>query len=420
MARFETVRKTLGRFVSHESGTTAVIFALSVVPMLLAGGVAIDYLRYSRAQTAVQAALDAGALAVAAAGTLSTDNRIAAGKAAFDRNMAMAGFDTAATEASFELDGQVVKASARLSIPPGLMQLAGISDMKVNVTTEISIPEAKAAEIALVLDYSASMEEVSGGKVKYVAMKDAAKKLISDLAAASGGRTRIGLVPFSHHVYATLPAAHVRGQGTSGTWTGCTQDRRHPFNLTDATPTGDDRSKWGQPHAPVHVAQGCEGYAPRHLKIRPLTDDFASLRDQLDRMRPYAWTHIALGAEFGYHLLSPNAPFTEGAPYGNRSVQKVMVLLTDGRQTEPAFGETGRTVRHGERNLEAICSNAKASGITIITLAFDLRDNDTLTRLKGCASDPDRHFFIAEDSAELASAFDDIRRQIVARVFISR
>jgi hypothetical protein len=96
------------------------------------------------------------------------------------------------------------------------------------------------------------------------------------------------------------------------------------------------------------------------------------------------------------------------------------VVLTDGRQTEPAFGDGVRNVTQGERNLEAICNNAKASGITIITVAFDLRDSSTRSRLHDCSSDPDRNFFIAEDSGDLADAFEEIRRQISAQVFISR
>ena len=108
-----------------------------------------------------------------------------------------------------------------------------------------------------------------------------------------------------------------------------------------------------------------------------MTDQFGDLRAQLDAMRPYIWTHIALGAEFGYHLLSPNEPFTQAQNIRDKTVQKVMVLLTDGRQTEPAFGDGVRTDAQGESNLEEICQNAKASGITIITIAFDLRDKDT-------------------------------------------
>ena len=420
MALFNRALSTLRRFTAHQSGTTAITFALSVVPLMLAGGSALDYMRYSRAETAMQAALDSGALAVAAATALSSDARIEAGKAAFNRNVTIAGIDADATTVTFTLDGNTVKASGKLVIPSGFMQIAGISAMGVDVATEIRIPEGKKAEIALVLDYSGSMEEISGGQVKYVAMKNAATKLVTDLASANPDNVKIGLVPFSHHVYATLPAAHVKDKGKTGTWTGCTQDRLYPYNLQDTTPTTSDATKWGQAISKVHAADGCGAYAPKHLVVRPLTDDFDGLREQLDDMRPYAWTHIALGAEFGYHLLSPNAPFSEGADYTDTDVQKIMVILTDGRQTEPAFGDGARNVAQGESNLTAICKNAKASGITIMTVAFDLRDADTRKRLKGCATDADRHFFIAEDSADLASAFENIRSQITAQVFISR
>jgi hypothetical protein len=137
-------------------------------------------------------------------------------------------------------------------------------------------------------------------------------------------------------------------------------------------------------------------------------------------MKPYAWTHIALGAEFGYHLLSPDAPFTEGAPYNSASTEKFLVILTDGKQTEPAFGSSGRSVANGEKNLEKICENAKDSGIKVITVAFDLDDEETRNRLSGCATDPAADFLIAEDSSEIAKAFAEIRNQITAQVFISR
>jgi hypothetical protein len=300
------------------------------------------------------------------------------------------------------------------------MQIAGLSAFAVNVATEISVPEGNKGEVALVLDYSGSMEEVSGGQVKYVAMKNAASKLVTDLEKANADNVKIGLVPFSHHVYATLPSKFVAGKGTSGTWTGCTQDRHYPYNLTDEKPGSDNATKWGQALAKVHASEGCGAYAPKNLVVAPLTDNFDALRSQLDAMRPYAWTHIALGAEFGYHLLSPNEPFTEGAAYGNKTVRKVMVLLTDGRQTEPAFGDGTRSVGQGESNLETICENAKASGITVMTVAFDLRDKDTRDRLRDCSTDPDKHFFVAEDSAEVATAFDDIKKQITAQVFISK
>ena len=408
------------RFASSQSGGTAVVFALSLVPLLIAGGVAIDYLRLSEARTELQAALDAGALAVGAAKDLDHDQRILAGTKTFERNMTKAGKDLNAIDYEFELDGQTVTGTARYDLPTGLMQVVGYAAMGIEAETEITVPDEQKAEVALVLDYSGSMTEISDGQVKYVAMKNAAKKLITDLETTNEGKVKFGLVPFSHHVYATLPKAYVTGTTGSGDWTGCTQDRRYPHNLTDATPTGSNATKWGHPHAPVHSSDGCWAYAPKSLKVAPLTEDFDALRTQLDNMQPYAWTHIALGAEFGYHLLSPNAPFTEGAPYSDDDTSKFLVILTDGRQTEPAFGPSSRTVSQGEDNLEAICSNAKASGITVMTIAFDLQDEDTTNRLRDCASDPAQNFMIAEDSSDIAAAFADIREQITAQVFISR
>jgi Flp pilus assembly protein TadG len=420
MTAYRFIAQAIRRFAASQAGTTAVTFALSIVPMLLAGGAAIDYARYSDAKVKVQASLDAGALAVAVASTLSGSDRIKAGKATFESDLASANIDPAGVTSSFAMKGNIVTAKAEYVLASGLMQIAGLSTMAVGVESQIRIPENKKAEIALVLDYSGSMQETSGGQVKYVAMKNAAKKLISDLEASNPKKIKIGLVPFSHHVYVSMPERFIAGRTGSGTWTGCTQDRPYPANLTDATPTADSGTKWGQPFAGVHKSDGCAAYAPNSLKVTPLTADFNALRSQLDAMRPYAWTHIALGAEFGYHLLSPNEPFTGGAPYDDETVSKFMVLLTDGRQTEPAFGNGTRTVGQGEKNLEAICQNAKDSGITIITIAFDLRESDTRDRLSNCSSDESKDFFIAEDSADIATAFDQIRRKITAQVFISR
>ncbi len=138
-------------------------------------------------------------------------------------------------------------------------------------------------------------------------------------------------------------------------------------------------------------------------------------------MTPYAWTHIALGVEFGFHMLSDSEVFEGGVSYDDEETQKFMVVLTDGAQTEPAFGPgSTRTVAQGEANLEALCTNAKAAGITMITIAYDLDDNATTTRLRNCASDPDENFFVATNAAAVAGAFESIKTLITAQVFISK
>ena len=324
------------------------------------------------------------------------------------------------TESSFEVESGILIASATVDAPTSMMKLAGISSMSISGTAEVGLATDKKAEIALVLDYSGSMEETSGTKVKYVAMKDAASKLVTDLTTSSPGKVKFGLVPFSHQVHLSMSDSFIVGGSGSSTWTGCTQDRQYPHNLTDNTPTSADKSKWGHPFAPDHAGWGCSGYVDNHLQVKPLTSDGNAITSQLAAMRPYAWTHIALGVEFGYHLLSPNLPFDQGVAYGDTETQKFMIVLTDGMQTEPAFGPgSTRSVAQGESNLEQLCENAKADGIRIITLAFDLYDTSTRTRLKNCASDSDS-FFVADDATDLSLAFEDIKTAVASEIYLKK
>jgi Flp pilus assembly protein TadG len=415
------LQRFVKNFGASQKGSIAVMYAVSAIPIFVAAGSAIDYIRYLANVTELQAALDSAALAAASTPEASDAERLALAEATFVRNLEGGDLAGSAIVRSFDIQDESVIAAADMDMATSLMQFANIESMKLSVGTEISVPESKNAEIALVLDYSGSMSESIAGGVKYVAMKNAAKDLISDLEAANPDKVKFSLVPFSHHVYGTFRKSDILGQSGVGTWTGCSQDRKYPFNLTDDEPTADNNSKWGQAQAPVHISSGCSGYSSNKLLMVPLTDDFAYLRSRLDMMTTYAWTHIAVGVEFGLQMLSNSETFPGGVSYDDEETQKFMVVLTDGAQTEPAFGPGGiRTVPQGESNLETLCTNAKAKGITMITIAYDLDDNATTNRLKNCASDPDKNFFVATSAAAVAGAFENIKTLITAQVFVSK
>jgi Flp pilus assembly protein TadG len=419
------ISKSLRRFSANENGNVGIMLALSIVPLMLGAGAAIDFGRFSSAQTHLQAALDAGALGGATGLDATVAEREKYAADLFVADMARGPGAGMPVSYSFKVVDKTMVASASLDVPMSFMSVAGVTKLTAVGKNEVGIGEGKKAEIALVLDYSGSMGEAIKGQTKYVAMKNAANKLVDDLAKAQPKNVKFGLVPFSHHVYTTLPGSYVVGQ--SGTWTGCTQDRQYPFNLSDSTPTADNKSKWGQVMAPDHKDWGCNGYrgdgngyAKHGLVVRPLSDNFASITSQLNSMTPYAYTHIALGVEFGYQLLSPNEPFAEGKPYGDKTTEKFMVVLTDGEQTEPGFGLSSRTVDDGRKNLEKLCAGAKANKIHIVTMAFDIDDSATRQRLKDCATDPSVDFFVLNDTSDLAHAFDSIKQSITAQVFLSK
>ncbi len=413
----------LGGFGRNDRAAVALVFGVSVVPFMLAAGVALDYSRALDLKTELQAALDAGALAAAASRSLSDDQRITLAKTTFSSNF-RSRFGVEPVPTVTLVDG-TVRASAAAALPTTFMKLAGIHRMEVGANVQIGVPGQRDAEIALVLDYSGSMNglPIGGGRVKYLSMRDAASRMIDDLTTGEGAKhVKFALVPFSQHVWVSLPGSMVVGEKPGTTWRNCTQDRKYPHNLTVTSPDpDDDDTKWGQP-LHQYGTRPCGPYLSNGLVVRPLSSDHAAVKRQLQGMTPYDMTHIALGFEFGWHVLSSSAPFAEGVSESDRKTVKVLVLLTDGDQTEQAFGPAGsETPEDGERNLEQLCRNAKAAGITVATVAFDLGQKpSTVERLRECASDPERLFFDARNGSDLAAAFDGIRSKVQEAIFIAR
>ena len=400
----------VGRFRHNRSGGVAVTFGLVLIPLLIAAGIAIDYGRASSTRITLQAALDAAALSAASAVELSTDERVELGKTIFQANLPdnLKG-NQIAPEINFT--DTTVSASVDMNMPTSVLQVAGISTMDVGAAAEIPILPQGKAEVVLVLDYSDSMFDND----KYIQMRDAAKSMVERLTSAGDNRNiRFGIVPFAAMVYTDLPSSYVRGAGPTGIWTGCTQDRRHPHNTTaDAPDTADDATKWGElvGYYAANPDQ-CDLYPQRDLKVLPLSDDFGVITSKLDAMTPHALTHIALGLEFGWHVVSPNAPFTEGVAYSDTDTLKVIVLLTDGMQTARGWGSgDSSSVENAEDNLEDMCEAIKDDGIHLFTISFDLTESDTNDRLEDCAS-PSQYFVAGSNDGELQASFDQIGARI--------
>lgn len=425
----QTLSQKLSAFKREKRGNVAIIFGLAVIPLMLGAGIAVDYARGVTAKNTMQAASDAAALAAATMKDATEADRIAMAQNVFDANFnPIKGVKPGPIQVTFPKGGVRVTQTAKVDTM--LMKLAGIDQMALATETEVNLPAAGNAEIALVLDYSGSMGDYLNGEQKYITMRDAAKQLVSDISkSAKDGNVKVGLVPFSHHVYTTLPGEYVIG-GTKGTsWTGCTYDRKAPYNVSHDTPISvNDNTKWGNiVSKPKFDKHGCNGYVNNSLYVQPLTANTQSIQDQLTDMTPYAWTNIALGISHGWHLLSPNAPYTQGAEYNDGKTLKAIVLLTDGRQTALSWGPNGKQSRkNGEDNLEKTCTNVKALNdnpdeprFIIITVAFDLDDEDTVNRLRDCATS-DEYFYEAEDNGQLSSAFDAITQQISKKIALTK
>lgn len=173
--------------------------------------------------------------------------------------------------------------------------------------------------------------------------------------------------------------------------------------------------------------------------LLPLTSDKTAILRRISEMQADGYTNVAEGIAWGLRVLSPGEPFTEGRAYGEEHNIKAMVVMSDGENqsatgggstpNESVYGPYGYTstgriwegapaqTKRNNRPVEAIdshmlasCEEAKAVGITVYTIAFDVRaDSNVAQRLRECASTQRGTnaplYYNAGNAAELERAF---------------
>jgi hypothetical protein len=151
--------------------------------------------------------------------------------------------------------------------------------------------------------------------------------------------------------------------------------------------------------------------------IQPLTNVKATITTAINAMVAGGNTVIPEGLAWGWRVLSPGPPFTQGAPYGDQTTIKVLVLLTDGANN--VYGDIGhnhsqfsaygyaasgwlgatdgsQTRQVLDAKTTALCNNIKADkdgnvatqDIYIYTISFQVADGATRTMLQSCATPP--------------------------------
>jgi Flp pilus assembly protein TadG len=170
--------------------------------------------------------------------------------------------------------------------------------------------------------------------------------------------------------------------------------------------------------------------------ILPLSTNKATVKARINEMGAKGMTSINEGAAWGWRALSPGAPFAEGRPYNTEDNQKVLVLMTDGQNTNTpnskflksqygyfgyvARGQLGTTSTNSSTLTAAMdartlqtCINMKAAGVIIYTVAFQIPGDEAgaLTLLKACATDEDK-YFAPNTESDLLSDFNAIGKDI--------
>ncbi len=476
MSIFTKASQLTKKFSNNIKGNVAISFAISVLPMAIAAGSAIDYAKASRADTSLQSAVDNAALA-----------------AGYDTDMSNADMHTlvvdylkknGANDALTSLDtitvdkvgnaGLKVKASGKLKT--SFMGLVGYDFIDLSAETYIKNSYGN-LEVALVLDNTFSMS--GGGKM--AALKNAAHTLVNKLHDNKGpsSELKIGLVPFAQYVnigmsrrnapWVDVPADYDQTHNYGGYWyrpvisrSNCRTESRtghrdgvaytYNVNVCRTIVRGPRQWRAGGSWVEHHRWKGCvgsranpmniqdsnpaskiPGFVNRRIKcpreFTTLTDSKSDINTEIDNMTANGnATYIPAGLMWGWRLISSDVPITDGTTkteMKDDNFTKAIVLMTDGKNTvSPSYPK--HDVSNGNaanRLTKKLCENINNDGtgvekIRVYTVTFNVTDPATKTMMRECATNSD-YYFDASDSAALAAAFDKIGKSLVT-LFISQ
>ncbi|MET3858205.1 pilus assembly protein TadG-related protein [Rhizobium sp. OAE497] len=439
-----------------KSGNFAVMTAIVAVPLIGAAGMATDFSMALSRKADLQAAADAAVLAAASMPSTSVDNMKIEATRVFIANLSGDLAKSASVDDLQVSASNYITLNARTRVPLTIGQILFQDNLEVAVSAQSVRSGYQKIEVSMVLDNTGSM---SGQKL--TDLKAAANSLLKVFETASNVNARFSLVPFSRYVNV---GTENRGQpwlsvpnDTSEVRNTCTTSKKllskSGCKMVPTTTTNDGVTTTGQKEQcdsytydePVttcsdktfnYTWNGCVGSRPSPLDVNdvqpatkytglqnttcgsvvmPLTNNYTSLRMAISKMAAKDETYIPAGILWGWNTLSSQMPMEEALPKGN-GLSKFIVLMTDGANTlspnkSNYLQHTGTDAAKANALMSSVCTNAKAAGITIFTVAVGVT-GPTAAGLASCASDSSKAYAM-EDSAKLVDVFKTIAGQII-------
>jgi Flp pilus assembly protein TadG len=427
------------RFLRDTGGSILPIFVVVMFVVIAMIGMAIDYTRGSLANTKMQAALDATALALSSTAASLTSAALTTQATTYFNGIytgAALGAPTITATYSNVTNPQLVMSATAvmktsfLGLPP-----LNMSTINVSAASTIAWGESR-LRVALVLDNTGSMAD--SGKIG--ALQTATKNLLAQLkaAAANNGDVYVSIIPFVKDVnvgdtnynatwidwtdWNATNGTCSRGIGISqstcilGTWTpaahstwnGCITDRGLPAPTSTPSPQNYDTNVTAPSAGTVATLFPAEQYDSCPLQMKGLSYDWTSMNTLVNQMAPSGNTNQAIGLAWGWLSLVGGGPLTAPALDPNYQYQQVIILLTDGLNTQDRWYTSQNSI---DARQQITCNNIKAAGITLYTVQVDTGGDPTSTLLQGCASDASK-FFLLKSASAIITTFTTIGNTI--------
>jgi Flp pilus assembly protein TadG len=192
------------------------------------------------------------------------------------------------------------------------------------------------------------------------------------------------------------------------TWNGCVEDRG---NSTAPDTTNNYDTNVASPNVTINSSLYAAEQSP-YCSTLPaameLSYDWSSMNSLVNAMSPNGSTNQAIGLQLGWLSLTGGGPFTVPAMDPSYTYTQVIILLTDGLNTQDRwYGDGSTTSTQVDARQTLTCSNIKAAGITLYTIQVNTGGDPTSTLLQGCASSADK-FFLLTSASQIMTVFTQI------------
>jgi len=432
----------LQRFYKDRRASVVPLFALSIIPVFGLVGASVDYTRAATVRTALQGAADSTALAMSKqAATLSGTDLVSTASSYFNAVFTRKDAQNLVVTTTYSTtNGSQVVVTGSATVNTMFLGVLGISSIDVSASSTSTWGNTR-LRVALVLDNTGSMAQ-GGSKTspsKISALQTATKNLLTQLqsAAAKDGDVYVSIIPFVKDVNAGAsnykaswidwtdwdaangsckgfknwqnwgsPGDKATCLSYSGTWTpddhstwnGCVTDRDQNFD----TNTAPASSKLFP----------AEQYGSCPTQLMAQSYDWTALNSKVDAMKAAGSTNQTIGLVWGWQSLTQGDPLNAPAQDPNYKYSQVVILLTDGLNTQDRwYGDGSNVSTQVDNRMRLACTNIKAASITIYTVQVNTGSDPTSTLLQDCASNTPGtldHFFLLTKPDQIIATFDAI------------
>lgn len=406
------------RNLRGSDGNISILFALTLFPILLIAGFAIDFQILTTNKAKAQSSLDSAVIAGTRAfqeGATEAEVRQTV-RSYFGTLMEGNEFPLVCTSAAVLINDTDVEASTDCVMDTFLSKIANINSLSFGIETATTYGIGK-VDVAFVFDISGSMDGSRIADLKIAARDAVDTLLVEDPKEGHEDDIRLSMVAYNGAFNAGSYFEAVTGRSpnqsytyySNGRWrtfyysTTCVFEREGSQAFTDAAPASGQYIE----SAGVYSRDDCNDDAVP----QPLTSNRQPLYDYITALAAGGNTAGHLGVAWGWYTIAPSWssiwPSTSTPlAYDEPDSAKALVLMTDGEFNTVGDSSNGSSTWQAKQ----LCDKAKAAGVRIYSVAFQAPEAGRDV-LEYCSSGSE-YFFRPESGQELQDAYQSIASSI--------